>query len=47
MISKQNKLLKKLQKSFEPLILKFLKDRNFIQKGQKIEFEWGADYGSI
>jgi hypothetical protein len=46
-VDKQTKLLKKLRKSIEPSILRFLNDKGFIQKGQKIEFEWGADYGSL
>ncbi len=40
MIYEQEKLLKRFQKDFEPIILRFLNDKGFIQKGQKIEFDW-------
>lgn len=40
MIGKKRRLLKKLQKEFEPRVLDFLRDEGIIQKGEIIEFEW-------
>lgn len=46
MITKE--MLERIQKNYEPVMLKFLRDEGIIQKGKKISFEWRNDYnGSL